>query len=163
MRVKWRGLELPNRIVVSPMSMYSATDGVPGDFHLVHYGSRAQGGAGLVVTEMTDVSAEGRITPGCTGLYDDAQERAWKRIVDFVHGETGAKFCLQLGHAGPKGSTQLGWDVMDAPLPDGNWPLLAPSAVPWSPNNQVPRPMSQADMAAVKAQFVRASEMAARA
>ncbi|GIL39681.1 bifunctional salicylyl-CoA 5-hydroxylase/oxidoreductase [Roseiterribacter gracilis] len=159
---KLRGLTLPNRIVVSPMSMYSAKDGVPGDFHLVHYGSRAQGGAGMVVTEMTDVSEEGRITPGCTGLYTDAQEAAWKRIVDFVHAETPAKFCLQLGHAGPKGSTQLGWEEMDAPLAEGNWPLLAPSAIAWSPRNQLPRAMTRADMDLVRDQYVAAAKRAVR-
>jgi anthraniloyl-CoA monooxygenase len=160
--LRLRGLELPNRIVVSPMSMYSATDGVPGDFHLVHYGARAQGGAGLVVTEMTDVSEEGRITPGCAGLYNDEQERAWTRIVDFVHRETPAKICLQLGHAGPKGSTQPLWEEADAPLPSGNWPLLAASAIPWSPRNQVPKAMDRADMDLVREQYVAAARRALR-
>jgi anthraniloyl-CoA monooxygenase len=153
-----RELELANRIVVSPMDMYSATDGVAGDFHLVHLGARAQGGAGLVYTEMTCVSADARITPGDAGMYDDAHVAAWRRIVDFVHAGSKAKIALQLGHAGPKGSTRLMWEGMDVPLPDGNWPLIAPSAVPWSPQNQVPRPMTRADMDRVKRDFVAATE-----
>ncbi len=111
-----RGLELKNRVVVSPMAQYRAVDGTPTDWHLVHYAERAKGGAGLVFTEMTCVSPEGRITPGCTGLYAPEHEAAWKRIVDFVHAETDAKIAIQLGHSGPKGSTQLGWEEMDAPL-----------------------------------------------
>jgi anthraniloyl-CoA monooxygenase len=118
-----------NRIVVSPMATYSAVDGVPGDFHLVHYGARAMGGAGIVFTEMTCVSAEGRISPGCTGLWNDAQRDGWARIVAFVHDNSPAKLCLQLGHSGGKGSTQLGWEEGDAPLATGNWPLMAASAV----------------------------------
>lgn len=157
-----RQMELANRVVVSPMSMYSAVDGMPDDFHLVHYGARAQGGAGLVFTEMTDVSADGRITPGCAGLYTDGHEAAWKRIVDFVHGRTPAKICLQLGHAGPKGSTRLGWDGDGEPLDFGNWPLIGPSAVAWSPRHQTPRPMTRDDMDRVIADFVRATERAAR-
>jgi anthraniloyl-CoA monooxygenase len=156
-----RDLVLSNRVVVSPMSMYSAVDGVPSDFHLVHYGARAQGGAALVVTEMTDVSANGRITPGCAGLYTDEHQAAWKRIVDFVHRETPAKICLQLGHAGPKGSTKVPWEGDDEPLDFGNWPLLAPSAIPWSPKNQTPRAATRADMERVIADFVRATERAA--
>ncbi|GAB4176403.1 MAG: bifunctional salicylyl-CoA 5-hydroxylase/oxidoreductase [Rhodocyclaceae bacterium] len=155
-----RGMRLENRVVVSPMSMYSAEDGTPGDFHLVHYGARAQGGAGLLFTEMTDVSREARITPGCAGLYKDEHVAAWKRIVDFVHTHTRARIALQLGHAGPKGSTRLGWEGMDEPLPEGNWPLIAPSAISWSPANQVPREMDASDMARVKAQFVAATERA---
>jgi anthraniloyl-CoA monooxygenase len=158
-----RDLELPNRVVVSPMDMYSAVDGVPGDFHLVHLGARAQGGAGLVYTEMTCVSAEGRITPGCTGLWNDAQAAAWRRIVEFVHAHTPAKIALQLGHAGPKGSTKLMWDGMDEPLPSGNWPLIAPSPVAWSPANQVPREMTRADMDDVLRQFVDATRRGAEA
>ena len=141
-----RGIELKNRVVVSPMAQYRAVDGVPTDWHFVHYAERAKGGAGLVFTEMTCVSPEGRITPGCTGLYDDAQEQAWKRIVDFVHAETEAKIAIQLGHSGAKGSTQLGWETMDAPLPSGNWEIVAPSPVAWSANNQTPREMTRADM-----------------
>jgi anthraniloyl-CoA monooxygenase len=156
-----RGLTLANRIVVSPMSMYSATEGTPDDFHLVHYGARAQGGAALLVTEMTDVSADARITPGCAGLYRDEHERAWTRIVDFVHGHTDTKISLQLGHAGPKGSTKVPWEGEDEPLDDGNWPLLAPSPVPWSPGNQVPRAMDERDMERVIADFVAATKRAA--
>ncbi len=155
-----RDMELMNRVVVSPMSMYSSVDGCPGDFHLVHYGARAQGGAGLLYTEMTDVEADGRITPGCAGLYTEEHVAAWKRIVDFVHGHSRAKFAIQLGHAGPKGSTKLGWEGMDEPLDSGNWPLIAPSPVAWSTRNQRPRAMDRADMARVKAAFVRATEMA---
>jgi len=145
------------------MAQYMAKDGLPDDWHLVHYGSRALGGAGLVYTEMTCVSPEGRITPGCTGLYAPAHEAAWKRIVDFIHAETDAKVAIQLGHSGPKGSTQLGWETMDAPLAQGNWPVMGPSPVAWSPANQVPCEMTRADMAAVRDQFVRAAEMAERA
>jgi anthraniloyl-CoA monooxygenase len=157
-----RGLELGNRIAVSPMAMYSAKDGVAGDFHLVHLGARAQGGAGLVFTEMTCVGADARITPGCAGMYDESHIAAWTRIVDFVHEHSEAKICLQLGHAGPKGSTRLGWEGMDEPLETGNWPLIGPSAVPWSPTHQVPRPMTRADMDEVVAAFVRATAMAER-
>jgi anthraniloyl-CoA monooxygenase len=155
-----RELELANRIAVSPMAMYSAEDGVAGDFHLVHLGTRAQGGAGLVFTEMTCISSNGRITPGCAGMYQDEHIAAWTRIVDFVHRHTDARICLQLGHSGPKGSTKLGWEGMDEPLDEGNWQVIGPSAVPWSPANQVPRPMSRADMEDVLAAFVRATEMA---
>ncbi len=158
-----RDLHLKNRIVVSPMAQYRAVDGTPTDWHFVHLAERAKGGAGLVVTEMTCVSPEGRITPGCTGLYAPAHEAAWKRLVDFIHAETDAKIAIQLGHSGPKGSTQLGWEVMDAPLPDGNWQVMAPSPVSWSPANQMPREMTRADMDAVKAQFVQATAMAERA
>ncbi|MGH6895887.1 MAG: bifunctional salicylyl-CoA 5-hydroxylase/oxidoreductase [Geminicoccaceae bacterium] len=154
-----RELELVNRIAVSPMAMYSAENGIAGDFHLVHLGTRAQGGAGLVFTEMTCVGPEARITPGCAGMYQDEHVAAWTRIVDFVHRHTEAKICLQLGHAGPKGSTKLGWQGMDEPLDEGNWELIGPSAVPWSPHNQVPRPMRRADMDDVCAAFVRATAM----
>jgi len=154
-----RELELANRVVVSPMAMYSAEDGTPGDFHLVHYGARAQGGAGLVYTEMTCVSAQGRITPGCTGLYAPEHVEAWRRIVDFVHANSSAKFCLQLGHSGPKGSTKVGWEGYDVPLEGGNWPLMAASDVRWSPVNQVPRPMTRADMDEIVAQFVAATRL----
>lgn len=158
-----RGMPLANRIVVSPMATYSATDGVPGDFHLVHYGARAQGGAGLVFTEMTCVAADARITPGCTGLWSDEQAVAWRRVTDFVHANSTAKICVQLGHAGAKGSTQLGWQTMDAPLDDGNWPLIAPSTVPWSPANQDPRAMTRADMDVVRDQFAGAARRAVAA
>src|SRR5215213_333105 len=133
-----RDMRLENRITVSPMAMYSAEDGVPNDFHLVHLGHRALGGAGLVFTEMTCVSPEGRISPGCTGLWNDDQMHGWKRIVDFVHANSRAKICLQLGHSGAKGSTKLGWEGNDVPLDEGNWPVMAASAVPWSPVNQEP-------------------------
>jgi anthraniloyl-CoA monooxygenase len=155
-----RGLRLKNRIVVSPMAQYRAVDGRPTDWHLVHYAERAKGGAGLVTTEMTCVSREGRITPGCTGMYAAEHEAAWKRIVEFIHAETDAKIAIQLGHSGPKGSTQLGWEVTDAPLRRGNWEIVAPSAVPWSDDNQVPRAMTRADMNEVREDFVRAAEMA---
>ena len=158
-----RGVELKNRVVVSPMAQYRAVDGVPTDWHFVHYAERAKGGAGLVFTEMTCVSPEGRITPGCTGLYNETQEKAWKRIVDFIHAETDAKVALQLGHAGPKASTQLGWEESDAPLESGNWPIMSASALPWSPNNQTPRAMTRSDMDNVRDQFVRAAEMGNRA
>ncbi len=151
-----RGLELANRVVVSPMAVYSAEDGEPNDFHLVHYGERALGGAGLVYSEMTCVTPDGRITPGCPGLYTDAQEAAWRRIVDFVHARSTARICLQLGHSGPKGSTKVGWEGYDVPLEAGNWPVMAASDVPWSADNQLPRPMDRADMDAVIAAFVAA-------
>jgi anthraniloyl-CoA monooxygenase len=155
-----RGMELVNRVAVSPMAMYSARDGLAGDFHLVHLGARAQGGAGLVFTEMTCVAPEARITPGCAGMYKDGHVAAWTRITGFVHRESEAKICLQLGHAGPKGSTRLGWEGMEEPLPEGNWEVIGPSPVPWSPRNQVPRAMTRADMDRVVEQFVRATEMA---
>ena len=159
--LRLRGLELANRVVVSPMDMYSSVDGTPGDFHLVHLGARAIGGAGLVMTEMICTSADGRITPGCGGLYADEHVAAWKRIVDFVHEHSGAAIGAQLGHAGRKGSTQLLWDGEDQPLPDGNWPLIAPSPLPYLPGvSQVPREMTRADMDAVRDDFVRATRMA---
>ncbi len=159
---KLRDVTLTNRVVVSPMAQYKAVEGVPTDWHFTHYTSRALGGAGLVYTEMTCISPEGRITPGCPGLYDEAQEAAWTRIVDFVHRETEAKIAIQLGHSGPKGSTCIGWEGMDQPLPDGNWEILAPSPLPWSPDNQVPREMTRADMDRVRDQFVAAAERADR-
>ncbi len=156
-----RDLTLQNRIVVSPMAMYSAVDGTPGDLHLVHLGARAQGGASLVFTEMTCVSPEGRISPGCAGMYKDEHVAAWTRVVRFVHDETPAKIGLQLGHAGRKGSTQLGWEDPDEPLPDGNWPLIAPSPLAYGGQNQLPREMTLRDMESVKAQFVAAAQMGA--
>jgi anthraniloyl-CoA monooxygenase len=152
------GLELANRVVVSPMAQYLAQDGVPGDWHLMHYGARAAGGAGLVITEMTCVAADGRITPGCTGLWNDAQQQAWGRIVDLVHGHTPARIALQLGHAGRKGSTQLGWEQMDFPLPSGNWPLLSASPIPYIEGvSATPREMDAADRERVLGQFVAAA------
>ena len=158
-----RGLTLPNRVVVSPMAMYSCSNGVPSDFHLVHLGARALGGAGLVMTEMTCVGPNARITPGCAGLWDEAQLGAWRRIVQFVHAQTPAKIGVQLGHAGPKGSTQPGWQEIDEPLPAGNWPLIAPSAIAYGPRNQVPRAMTRDDMDRVVAEFAAATRRAAMA
>ena len=158
-----RSITLANRVVVSPMAMYSAIDGVPGDFHLVHLGARALGGAGLVFAEMTCPSPEGRITTGCPGLWNDEQMFAWKRIVDFVHGSTQAKIGMQIGHSGPKGSTQLGWEMTDEPMAQGNWPLLAASAVAFGSQNQVPKAMTADDMREVTAQFVASTERAAKA
>ena len=158
-----RSLTLKNRIVVSPMAMYSAVDGVPQDFHLVHLGALALGGAALVFAEMTCVSPEGRITPGCPGLWNDEQALAWKRIVDFVHGSSDARIGMQIGHSGPKGSTQLGWQATDEPLAEDNWPLLAASAVPYGPQNQAPRAMTRDDMHHVTGQFVEAAMRAAMA
>ncbi|MGD9914944.1 MAG: bifunctional salicylyl-CoA 5-hydroxylase/oxidoreductase [Rhizobiaceae bacterium] len=157
-----RDLHLSNRVVVSPMAQYKAVDGCPTDWHFTHYAERAKGGAGLVYIEMTCVSAEGRITPGCPGFYKPEHEVAWKRLVDFVHGETEAKLCAQLGHAGPKASTQVGWEDEGMPLREGNWPLLGPSAVAWSPAHQTPQAMDLADMERVRDQFVASAEMAAR-
>ncbi|MET4129250.1 bifunctional salicylyl-CoA 5-hydroxylase/oxidoreductase [Roseovarius sp. MBR-6] len=158
-----RDMALKNRIVVSPMAQYKAVDGCPTDWHLVHYGERAKGGAGLVYTEMTCVSAEGRITPGCPGLYAPEHEAAWRRLVDFVHTETDARICCQIGHSGRKGSTRIGWEGMDRPLPDGNWEVMSASALPWSRANATPREMTRADMERVRDQFVAAADMAARA
>ncbi len=158
-----RSVTLKNRVVVSPMAMYSAIDGVPQDFHLVHLGARALGGAGLVFAEMTCPSPEGRITTGCPGLWNDEQMVAWKRIVDFVHRSSTAKIGMQIGHSGPKGSTQLGWEITDEPMVADNWPLLAASAVPYGPQNQVPKAMTTDDMREVTAQFVAATERAAQA
>ncbi len=155
-----RGLELANRVVVSPMAQYCATDGVPDDWHLVHYGHRAIGGAGLVYTEMTCVSPEGRITPGCTGMWNETQRDAWRRIVEFVHRHSPAKFCLQLGHSGRKGSTQLGWEQMDHPLAQGNWAVLAPSPLPYLEGiSQCPIQMTRQDMEAVRNDFVRSTRL----
>ncbi|WP_072806469.1 bifunctional salicylyl-CoA 5-hydroxylase/oxidoreductase [Rhodococcoides yunnanense] len=156
-------LELNNRIVVSSMDMYSAVDGVPGDFHLTHLGSKAMGGPALVMTEMVCVSPAGRITPGCTGLYTDEQEQSWTRIVDFVHEHSSAKIGVQLGHSGRKGSTKLMWDGIDAPLDEDNWELVSASPLPYSARNQTPTALDAAGMAAVEAEFVAAAEAAARA
>ncbi|ANS68586.1 salicylyl-CoA 5-hydroxylase [Streptomyces lincolnensis] len=159
-----RGLTLRNRVVVSPMDMYSATDGLPGDFHLVHLGARALGGAGLVMTEMVCVSAEGRITPGCTGLYTGRQADAWKRITDFVHAQApGTAIGVQLGHSGRKGSTRLMWEGIDEPLPDGNWPLVAASPLPYKPYSQTPRELTRAHLTDLREQFTSAARRAARA
>jgi len=157
------GLRLKNRVIVSPMDMYSARDGLPGDFHLVHLGSKALGGAGLVMTEMVCVSGPGRISPGCAGLYTADQEAAWRRVADFVHEQTDARIGIQLGHSGRKGSTRLMWEGIDQPLTDGNWEVCGPSAIPYSPANQVPRELAQADLGQLTAQFAAAAERAARA
>src|SRR4051794_7420941 len=153
-----RDMVLPNRVVMSPMDMYSAVDGVPQDFHLVHYGSRAIGGAALIFTEMTCPSPEARITLGCTGLWDDEQEQAWAKIVDFVHANSAAKFCLQLGHSGRKGATKLMWEGMDRPLEDDAWEVCSASAIPYFPESPVPRELSRADMDRIVAEFVAATE-----
>ena len=158
-----RGMTLANRLVLSPMCQYSAVDGCPTDWHMVHLGARALGGAGLIYTEMTDVSEEARITHGCAGIYTDAHEAAWKRIVDFVHANSGGKICLQLGHAGRKGSTRLMWDGIDEPLETGNWPIVSASPLPYYPHSQVPREMTRADMDRVVADFVQAAGRADRA
>jgi anthraniloyl-CoA monooxygenase len=154
-----REMKVMNRVTVSPMAMYSAVEGVPNDFHFVHYGERAIGGAGLIFTEMTCVSPEGRISPGCTGMWNADHVAAWKRIVDFIHSNSKAKICLQLGHSGPKGSTRVGWEGNDVPLDAGNWLVMAASDIPWSPVNQVPRPMARAEMDMVRDQFVAAVRM----
>ena len=156
-----RGMRLANRVVVSPMCQYCAVQGTPNDWHLVHYGARALGGAGLVYTEMTCVSPEARITPGCAGMYAPEHAQWWTRIVEFVHRESAARICLQLGHAGRKGSTQLMWEDMDHPLARDNWPLLAASPLPYLADSQRPREMSRADMDTVRDQFVAAARMAA--
>lgn len=164
--LKLRGLTLANRVVVSPMAQYRAKDGLPDDWHFVHYASRAMGGAGLVYTEMTCPSADARITLGCTGLWNDEQEAAWTRIVDFVHAESHAAICLQLGHAGRKGSTQLGWERIDHPITDeaANWPLWSASPEPYMEGiNAAPAELDRAGMDAILADFVQATQRGARA
>jgi anthraniloyl-CoA monooxygenase len=158
-----RGLTLKNRIVVSPMATYSAREGVVQDFHLVHLGARALGGAAMVFVEMTSPTADGRISPACPGLWNDEQETAFKRIVDFVHSSSSAKIALQLGHSGAKGSTQLGWEQIDEPLIDGNWPVIAASEIAYGSQNQVPRAMTRSDMEAITAAFVESTQRALRA
>jgi anthraniloyl-CoA monooxygenase len=158
-----RDMRLENRIVVSPMAQYKAIDGCPTDWHFTHYAERAKGGAGLVYTEMTCVSPEGRITQGCPGFYAPEHEAAWKRLVDFVHAETAAKLCAQIGHAGRKASVQLPWEEDEMPLRVGGWETMGPSPLPWSPDHPAPREMTRADMERVTAEFVAATEMAARA
>lgn len=164
MPFRLRGVELINRVVVSPMDMYVANDGLVGDFHLVHLGARAMGGAGLVMTEMVCTSPDARITPGCGGIWNDEQANAWRGIVDFVHERSKAKIGLQLGHAGRKGSTKLMWEGIDDPLETGNWPLMAPSAIAYREGvNQVPREMDRRDMDRVRDSFVEAARRGARA
>jgi anthraniloyl-CoA monooxygenase len=159
---KLREMKLLNRVVVSPMAQYKAVDGCPTDWHFTHYAERAKGGAGLVYIEMTCVSPEGRITPGCPGFYAPEHEVAWKRLVDFVHSETQAKICAQIGHAGPKASVQVPWEDDGMPLEEDNWEILGPSAVAWSDEHKVPKAMTRADMDMVRDQFVAAAEMADR-
>jgi anthraniloyl-CoA monooxygenase len=158
---KARGVTLKNRVIVSPMATYMAEQGAPTDFHLVHLGSRAMGGAAMVVTEMTCVSPHGRITPACPGIWNDEQESAWKRIVDFVHAHTDTKIALQLGHSGRKGSTRRGWEGIDQPLESGNWPLVAPSPIPYIAGvSQTPSEITRAEMDRIKAEFIAATERA---
>jgi len=156
-----REMELKNRVIQSPMAMYSADDGLVDDFHLVHFGSRAMGGVSMVWTEMTCVTPNGRITPGCAGLYRDDQAQAWKRIVDFTHDRTDVKFGLQLGHSGRKGSTKVGWEGYHEPLEEGNWEILAPSPMAWTDENQVPRKMDRDDMDRIREDFVEATRRGA--
>ena len=156
-------LRLKNRIVVSPMDQYSAVGGVVGDFHLVHLGSKAIGGAGLVMTEMIAPAAEGRITLGCAGLYTDEQGGAWKRIVDFVHETTTAKIGAQLGHSGRKGSTKLMWEGIDEPLDQGGWPTVGPSALPYGPESVAPAEATRADLDRIRDEYVAATQRAAAA
>ena len=158
-----REMRLSNRVVVSPMCQYCATDGNPDDWHFSHYTSRAMGGAGLVFTEMTCVSPDARITPGCVGIWTDEQEAEWKRIVDFAHQRTDAKMAMQIGHAGRKGATKLAWEGIDQPLDKGAWEIIAASPLPYLPNSVVPREMARDDMDRVKADFVSAFQRAARA
>jgi anthraniloyl-CoA monooxygenase len=161
---KARGTVLKNRIVVSPMAQYSAVDGVAGDYHLMHLGARAMGGAGLVCAEMTCVSADARITPGCPGMYEPAHTAAWRRIVDFVHATSDAKIAIQLGHAGAKGSTKRAWDGADQPLDDGNWPLVSASPQQYLAGvSQVAREATMEDLRRIRDDFVRAAEAAADA
>ncbi len=161
--LKLRGLELRNRVVVSAMDMYSAAAGTPSDFHLVHLGGKALGGAGLVMTEMVCVSADGRITPGCAGMYAPEHEPAWQRITGFVHDQSAARIGIQLGHSGRKGSTKLMWEGIDQPLDAGNWPVCGPSPIPYLPGvSQVPRELSSAEMADIAGQFAAAARAADR-
>ncbi len=158
-----RGITLPNRVVVSPMDMYCAVDGAPTEWHLVHYGSRAMGGAGFIVAEDAAVSESGRITPGCTGLYRDDHVAAWKRITDFVHQHTSTKIGIQIGHSGRRGSTKRMYHGQDEPLPEGNWEIIAPSAIPYGDGNQMPTAMDQESMDKVQKDFIKAAGNAAAA
>jgi anthraniloyl-CoA monooxygenase len=158
-----RGLTLANRIMVSPMAMYSAQDGLINDFHIAHFGSRAMGGAGLIFAEMTCVSPDARITPGCLGLWNDAQQAQWRRLVDLIHSLGHARVGIQLGHAGRKGSTRLAWEGIDQPLESGNWPLISASSLPYLPHSQLPRAMNRGDMDRVRDDFVAATRRAAAA
>jgi anthraniloyl-CoA monooxygenase len=155
-----RAMTLRNRVVVSPMCQYSADDGTVGNWHLVHLGGFAVGGAGLVFSEMTNVSADGRISPGCAGMYKPEHVPAWRRIVEFVHANSAAKICLQLAHAGQKGATKRAWEGDNEPLENGAWPIISASAIRYLPHSQVPRAMDRADMDRVRDDFVRAAGMA---
>jgi anthraniloyl-CoA monooxygenase len=159
-----RGVSLKNRVIVSPMATYMANDGVPNDFHLVHFGSRAMGGAAMVFTEMTCVSPDARISPACLGMWNDEQMNAWKRVVNYVHTHADAKMALQLGHSGRKGSTRRGWEGIDHPLESGNWPLVSASPLPYIDGvSQTPREATRADMDRIKADFVAATRRGAAA
>ncbi len=160
--LRLRDMTIENRAVVSPMCMYSAVEGMPTDWHTVHYGARAIGGAGLVYTEMVCIAPDARITPGCAGLWTDAQEAAWTRIVAFAHANSTAKVCLQLGHAGRKGATRLMWDGMDRPLDDGAWPILSASPIPYYPDSQIPAELDEAGMTRIVGEFVAATERGIR-
>jgi anthraniloyl-CoA monooxygenase len=151
-----RDMELENRVVVSPMCQYCAEDGMPTEWHHVHLATRAMGGAGLVFTEMACIAPDARITPGCAGIWSDEQAAAWTRTVEFVHAQSPARICMQIGHAGRKGATRLAWEGIDQPLPSGGWPLIAASPIPYLTHSQVPREMTRGDMDRVKAEFVAA-------
>ena len=157
---KLREMQLANRVVMSPMAQYSAQDGVPGDWHLVHYGSRGIGGSGLIYTEMTCPSPEARITPGCTGIWNNEQTGAWKRIVDFVHANGPAKMCLLIGHAGRKGSTRVAWEGMDLPLESHNWPIISASPIPYREESATPSELSASQMDEITDTFVQATKNA---
>jgi len=157
---KLRDMVLKNRVVMSPMAMYNSADGMPNEFHLVHYGARAQGGVGLIISEMIGVSADGRITPHCSGIYADEHIEPWKRVIDFVHGNEGTKICAQLGHSGPKGATKILSEGIDQPLEEGSWEVMGPSPIAWAPENQVPRQMTRDDMDRVRDEFVNAAQRA---
>jgi len=158
-----KDLKLSNRIIVSPMCMYSATDGLPNDFHFSHLTSRAMGGAGLVFTEMTNISPDARISPGCTGIWSEEQRDAWANIVDFIHRETKSKIGIQLGHAGQKGATKRPWEGNEQPLDSGSWPIYGPSPIPWSKPNQIPIPMTRDDMRRVIQDYEKAALFAEQA
>src|SRR5258708_11657919 len=159
-----RGVTLKNRVICSPMATYMAQDGLPNDFHLVHLSSRAMGGASMVVSEMTCVSPDARITPCCPGMWNDEQQNAWKRVVDFVHTHTDAMIAFQLGHAGRKASTRMGWYAIDQPLQSDNWPLLSSSPLPYIENlSQFPHDATRADMCRIRADFVSATRRAVAA
>jgi len=158
--LRLRGLEIANRVMVSPMCMYSAEDGTPNDFHFSHYAARALGGAGLLMCEMTNVTREGRISPGCTGIYKPEHVAHWKHIVSWVHANTRTKIGLQLGHSGRKGSTKKMWEGSDRPLESGNWPIMSASPLPYYPDSQVPREMNRSDMDMLVTEYLRATAWA---